>query len=171
MKIAICGLTGSGKNTLGELLANELGYKLVCPTFKDLAAKEGISLMDFQKKAAKDPNIDKKFDQLLREQADEDCVITTWLGPWIVDADLKIKLFTPDEIRAKRVAKRDGVSEKDALLAMKTRDEQNHTRYMKLYKIDIYSDDIFDIKLNSGKYNPQELLRIVLEAIEVKKSR
>ena len=54
---------------------------------------------------------------------------------------------------------------------MKTRDEQNHTRYMKLYKIDIYSDDIFDIKLNSGKYNPQELLRIVLEAIEVKKSR
>ena len=58
MIIAISGLTGSGKNTLGELLAKRLGYKLVCPTFKDLAAKEGVSLMEFQKKATKDPDID-----------------------------------------------------------------------------------------------------------------
>ena len=68
MIIAISGLTGSGKNTLGELLAKKLGYHLVCPTFKDLAEKEGISLMEFQKKAEKDPNIDRKFDQLLKEQ-------------------------------------------------------------------------------------------------------
>lgn len=55
MIIAVSGLTGSGKNTLGELLSKELGYTLVCPTFKDLAAKEGITLMEFQKKAEKGP--------------------------------------------------------------------------------------------------------------------
>ena len=53
MIIAISGLTGCGKNTLGELLAKELGYKIVSPTFKDLADREGISLIDFQKKSRK----------------------------------------------------------------------------------------------------------------------
>ena len=171
MIIAIAGLTGCGKNTLGELLANELGYKLVCPTFKDLAAKEGISLNEFQKKAEKDPNIDKRFDAVLKEQADKECVVTTWLGPWMVNADLKVKLFTPDEIRTKRIAARDKVSEKEALSAMKKRDEQNYSRYMKLYNIDIYSDDIFDVKLNSGIYSPDELLKIVLDIIRVKKAK
>ena len=96
MIIAISGFTGCGKNTLGELLAKKLGYKLVCPTFKDLAAEEGITLMEFQAKAAKDKNIDKKFDAALRKQVAAtkgNCVVTTWLGPWMVDADLKIKLF------------------------------------------------------------------------------
>lgn len=171
MIIAIAGLTGCGKNTLGELLANELGYKLVSPTFKDLAAKEGISLMEFQKKAEKDPNIDKKFDAILKEQADKECVVTTWLGPWVVNADLRVKLFTPDEIRAKRVAARDKISESAALKSMKERDEQNRSRYMKIYNIDIYSDDVFDIKINSGIYTPEELLKIVIDMIRVKKAK
>ncbi|MGV8085718.1 MAG: (d)CMP kinase [Candidatus Bilamarchaeum sp.] len=171
MIIAIAGLTGCGKNTLGELLANELGYKLVCPTFKDLALKEGISLMEFQKKAEKDPDIDKKFDALLKEQADKECVVTTWLGPWMVNADLRVKLFTPDIIRAKRVATRDKISEAAALKAMKERDEQNRNRYLKLYNIDIYSDDVFDVKINSGIYSPDELLKIVLDIIRVKKAK
>jgi cytidylate kinase len=96
MIIAVAGLTGSGKNTLGELLAKELGYRLVCPTFKDLAAMEGIPLMEFQKRAEKDPDIDKKFDAALKEMAAPgDCVVTSWLGAWMVDADVRIRCSRP----------------------------------------------------------------------------
>lgn len=151
MIIAISGLTGSGKNTLGELVAKELGYKLVCPTFKDLAEKEGISLMEFQKKAENDPDIDRKFDAVLKEQAQGNCVVTTWLGPWIVDADLRIKLSAPAEVRAERIADRDSMTREEAVEHVHDRDESNRSRYKKLYGIDIYSEDVFDAVLDSGK--------------------
>jgi predicted cytidylate kinase len=165
MIIAISGLTGSGKNTLGELLAEELDYKLVCPTFKDLAKKEGIQLMEFQKKAEKDSNIDEKFDAVLKEQAQGDCVVTTWLGPWMVEADFRIKVVASPEIRAERIGKRDGMSFEDALKHVQERDESNRKRYKKLYGIDIEDESIFDAVLDSGKSSPQELLKMSLELI------
>jgi cytidylate kinase len=167
MIIAISGLTGSGKNTLGELLAKELSYRLVTPTFKDLAKKEGISLMEFQEKAERDPDIDRKFDEALKEQAASgDCVVTTWLGPWMVDADLKIKLSAPAETRAERIADRDTMSHDEAVKHVKERDEGNRARYLKLYEIDIYDESVYDVVLDSGKNNPEELLKLVLELIE-----
>lgn len=169
MIIAISGLSGSGKNTLGEMLAKELGYKLVCPTFKDLAAAEGISLMAFQEKAAKDHDIDRKFDKVLREQAKGDCVVTTWLGPWIVDADVRMKVFASLDVRSGRLAKRDGMDEKSARRHILERDEGNRKRYMKVYGIDIYDDSSFDACLNSGVLSPRQLLGIAIAIIKAKK--
>ncbi len=170
MIIAVSGLTGSGKNTLGELLAAELGYRAVSPTFKDLAAKEGVSLMEFQRKAEKDPDIDRKFDALLREQvAAGDCVVTTWLGAWIVDADVRIKVFAPLKVRAGRIAKRDRMDEGEAARHVKERDDANRKRYLRLYGIDIYDDGGFDALLNSGIYTPEELVGISLAVIKARK--
>ncbi len=172
MIIALAGLTGSGKNTLGELLAKELGYRLVCPTFKDLAAKEGIPLMEFQKKAEKDPGIDRKFDEVLKEQASAgDCVVTTWLGAWMVDADVRIKVAAPLKVRAERIAKRDGMSAREAAEHVRERDERNRLRYKKLYGIDIYDEDNFDAVLNAGIFRPEELKSVSLEIIRIKSGR
>jgi cytidylate kinase len=173
MIITVSGLTGSGKNTLGEILAKKLGYKLICPTFKDLAAKEGISLMEFQKKAEKDHDIDKKFDSVLKEQVAATggkCVVTTWLGPWIVDADIRIKVNAPLETRAKRVAERDGMPLPEAKKHVRERDEENRARYMKVYGIDIFDEKKvkFDGILDSGKYKPEQLAEMSLKIIKTK---
>ena len=168
MIIAISGLTGSGKNTLGEYLAGALDLKLVCPTFKDLAKKEGISLMDFQKRAEKDPNIDKKFDAELKGQAKNNCVVTTWLGPWMVNADLRVYVFAPKEVRAERVAKRDSVSAQQAKKHIKERDEENRKRYLKVYGIDIYDTSNFDVCLSSANFSKEEMRDAVLEIIKIR---
>ncbi len=165
MIIAISGLSGSGKTTLGRLLAEKLGYKLVCPTFKDLAQKEGVSLMEFQKMAEKDPEIDRKFDDLLKEMATGDCVVTTWLGPWIVDADLRIKVDCPVDVRAERLVGRDGMDIEAARKHVIERDEGNRKRYMKTYGIDIDDTEKFDAVLNSARFSPDKLVRIVLEIL------
>ena len=172
MIIAVSGLSGSGKNTLGSLLAKELGYSHVCPTFKDLAIAKGIPLLEFQKRAEADPNIDKKFDMLLKKQTKVgNCVVTTWLGPWIVNPDISIYVFAPQKIRAIRLGERDGMSVDDAAEHISVRDDNNRKRYLDLYGIDIYDQNEFDICLNSGIYNPLELLEMVLKLIEINKKK
>ncbi len=170
MIIAITGLTGSGKNTLGELLAKKLKLRLVCPTFKDLAKLEGVSLMQFQRKAEKDLNIDKKFDAELRKQAASgNCVVVTWLGPWMVDADLRVLVDAPLEVRAKRISNRDGMSLEQAKKHVKERDEENHQRYLKVYGIDIYNYTIFDLRINNAKITPEQSTKVVLDYLKKKK--
>ncbi len=170
MIIAIGGLTGSGKNTLGERLARRLGYAHVCPTFKDIAEKEGIPLMELQKKAEKDPNIDLKFDEILQEKVKKgNCVVTTWLGPWVIDADVRIWIYATETVRASRIKDRDKMSEKEALKHLKERDDNNRKRYQKLYKIDIDDHSEFDCSLNSGIYRPEQLEGIVMKIIETKR--
>ncbi|MCI0503162.1 cytidylate kinase family protein [Candidatus Micrarchaeota archaeon] len=172
MIIAISGLTGSGKNTLGELLAKKLGYRLVCPTFKDLALIEGVPLMEFQERAKNDPDIDRKFDAALKEQAAAgNCVVTTWLGAWMVDADVRIKVKVADDIRAGRIAKRDGMTVTEAMQHIRARDGQNRSRYMKLYGIDIDDEKIFNAILDGGKNSPQKLLEMSLAVIKAKKGK
>ena len=172
MIIAISGLSGSGKNTLGSLVAKKLGYRLVCPTFKDLAEKEGIPLLEFQKKAMKDPDIDRKFDALLKQEASKgDCVVTTWLGPWMVDPDIRVWVFCPDDIRVSRLAKRDGITTEEAQAHIKKRDDNNRKRYAKLYGIDIDEHSKFDICVNSGIYGPGQLVDMVLNMIDIRKEK
>jgi cytidylate kinase len=167
MKIAIGGLTGSGKNTLGQMIAEKLGYRLVCPTFKDLAAKQGIPLMEFQKKAEKDPGIDRKFDALLKEEAGKgDCVITTWLGPWMIDADIKILVYASDDIRARRISGRDKMDLAEARKHVKQRDDENRQRYKKLYNIDIFDQSIYDIAINNGKMSAQKTGEVALAIVK-----
>ena len=168
MIIAVWGYTGAGKNTLGKRIADKLGYRLVCPTFKDLAKKEGISLMELQRRAEKDHNIDKKFDDLLKEQvAGGNCVVTTWLGPWMVDADIKIKIYVPERIRAERIAKRDNMGLEEAADHVKERDQNNVKRYYDIYKIDITDESVFDVVLD-GRKKPDKLLDISLKLIKNK---
>ncbi len=169
MIITVWGLTGAGKNTVGSLIAKKLGFAHVCPTFKDVAKAEGMSLMEFQKLAEKDFRIDKKFDKLLKKEcAKGDCVVTTWLGPWMLDADVRIKLFVPDEERARRIAARDKMTPAQAMKHINERDENNRTRYKAVYNIDINEEDIFDACLNGGIYEPKQLLEISLAVIRQK---
>jgi cytidylate kinase len=172
MIIAVSGLSGSGKNTLGSLLAKRLGLRLVCPTFKDLAKKEGIALLEFQKKAENDPLIDEKFDELLKEEAASgDCVVTTWLGPWMVNPDIRIWVFCKDDIRSHRLANREGISTEEARAHIEERDFNNRSRYKKLYGIDIDEHSEFDVCVNSAIYSPEELLDIVIKVIDTKKKK
>ncbi|MDD2655905.1 MAG: cytidylate kinase family protein [Candidatus ainarchaeum sp.] len=166
MIIAVSGLTGSGKNTFGELLAKRLGYSVVSPTFKDLAAKEKVSLLEFQRRAESDPSIDKRFDAMLKQQAAKgNCVVTTWLGPWMLAADFRVHIFAPERTRAERIADRDSMPVQQALRHIRERDSGNIKRYMDLYHIDIRDTSTFDLALSSETYKPAQMVDIALAAM------
>lgn len=166
MKICISGLSGSGKNSVGKLAAKALGFRLVNPTFKTIAAKQKMKLMEFQKKAENDHSIDRKFDEaLVKEAGMGDCVVTTWLGPWVIkDATLRVWLFAPHSVRASRVGKRDGMGADEASRHVSDRDASNHERYMKVYGINIYDHSGFDLIINSERFAPEQSAQIVAAA-------
>lgn len=166
MIICISGLSGSGKNSVGALVAQRLGLRLVNPTFKTIAAKQNMSLMDFHRKAEKEHSIDKEFDaHLISETSKGNCVVTTWLGPWMVkNADIKVWLCAPREVRAHRVANRDGMTTEQALQHITSRDESNHARYHGIYKINIYDHSGFELVINSARFMPGESADIIVAA-------
>ncbi len=183
--IAVCGFAGSGKNTVGEKVADALGWKVVAPTFKDLAAEEGIPLMEFQRKAADDLSIDYKFDAALARQiGNTNCVVVTWIGPWIGKISgkkysgieipaiksgvFKVWLDVTPEIRAKRLANRDGMTAEQALAHIKKRDMDNINRYKKAYGINISDHSDFDLVLEVSDEKPDEIAGKIMAEVKKK---
>lgn len=171
MIVCVSGLAGCGKNTVGEFLAEKLSLKPVGFSFKDEAETREISLMELQELAAKNPSIDKEFDErLVREAGKGNCVITTWLGSWMVEnADFRVWLKASEEERAKRVSSRDKMSFGEALAHVKKRDDGNRQRYKKYYGIDIDDHSNFDLEINTRVFTPEAIAEIIVEAIKRKK--
>lgn len=163
MIIAVSGLSGCGKNSVGEAAARKLGLRTVQASFKDEAKRLGVTLMELQKMAEKDKGFDKRLDaQVVSDAAKGDCIVVTWLGPWTVkDADLRVWLLATEEERAKRIAKRDGMKPGEALEHVRTRDSENRARYKKYYGIDICDHSIFDLEINTGTFPPEASAEII----------
>jgi len=166
MIICISGLSGSGKNSVGEEVARLLSLRVVNPTFKTIAAKQKMTLMEFHRKAEKEHSIDRQFDaHLVAEAKKGNCVVTTWLGPWMVKgADIRVWLHAPREVRARRVAGRDGMAPEQALSHISDRDESNRRRYEEVYKIDIYDHSGFELVMNTEKFVPAQSAQVIAAA-------
>jgi len=166
MIIAISGLSGCGKNTVGEKVAAKLGLRPIQFSFKDEAKRRGVSLMDIQALASRDSALDKQLDdKIVAEASKGNCVIMTWLGPWMVkDADLRVWLDASEEERARRVSGRDKMSLAEALEHVRKRDANNRERYKRFYGINIDDRSIFDLVVNTGRFNPEQSSEIIVAA-------
>lgn len=170
MIIAISGLSGCGKNTVGEKIAAKLSLRPVRMSFKEEAARRRISLMELQAIAGSDGGaLDKELDAKIGEEAAKgSCVVMTWLGPWMVkNADLRIWLNASVEERARRVSGRDKMTQAQAKKHVRARDKDNIMRYKKYYGIDIRDRSIFDLEISTNRFNPDQSAEIIAEAAEL----
>jgi len=171
MIICIAGFAGSGKDTVGAMLAEKLKLKHIRFSFKEEAARRGMPLMEFQKLANKDKSIDLEMDKRIVEEAEKgNCVVTTWLGPWKVkNADLRVWLEASEGERSKRVSTRDNMSAAEALRHIRKRDEDNIKRYKRYYGIDITDKGVFDLIVKSDEKTPEEIAGLIIRELEKRK--
>lgn len=169
MKIAISGLTGTGKTTVAGILAKWLKVPNIAFSMKDEAKARGISLIKFQEIAAKNKELDLEFDkrQIAEMKRHKSFVTSTWLAPWFADADLNVWLYLDEKERARRVAKRDGISEKAALRLVRKKDQQNRERYLKIYGINIDDVNRFHLCINTTHMRPATIARIIMQAAKI----
>jgi cytidylate kinase len=169
--ITVGGLPGSGKSTFAKLLSEELGveYLGAGQIFREMAAKRGMTLVEFSRLAEEDHEIDRQLDRSQTEMArGRDVVVDSRLSAWMVeDPDLKICLTAEFKERARRVADRDSVPMEEAIRLVSEREKSERRRYSEIHGIDIGDVEVYDLTVNSGKYLPEEILKIVREALGI----
>ena len=170
MRIAISSKSGCGNTTVTTLVGQKLGYPIINFTFRQLSEERGIPFWDFCKMAETDFDIDREIDsrQVKLAHAEKDCVLASRLAIWMLeDADLKVYLTASEEVRAKRIHKREGGDLETKMMETTGRDLKDHNRYLKIYNIDNDKYDFADMVIATDDKTPDEISDLIVA--EVKK--
>ena len=171
MRITISGLPGSGTTTVAKLLAEKLGYKLISAgeVFRRLAIERGMTLEEFSRYADENPEIDLYIDRMQKELAEKekDVIVEGRLSGWMIKDAFKVWIYADPEVRYERIAKREGIEIGRARVETKRREEIEKRRYQKYYSIDLEDLSVYHIAINSGKFKPEEIVEIILKALEL----
>ena len=171
LRVAISGKSGCGNTTVSKLLAETLNVNMINFTFRTLAEEVGLSLAEIIEKAKTDDSFDIAVDTRQVEMAKADsCVLGSRLAIWMLkEADIKVYLYASDEVRAKRILNREGGSLEEIASFTRMRDEQDSTRYKKLYDIDNNDYSFVDLEIDTSLYNPEEIVEQIISLLVEKK--
>ncbi len=170
--IAVSGKPGSGKSTLARALAERFGLRYVSLgiIFRRLASERGMTLEEFSRLAEEDRSIDRLIDTISRQEGERGCVVVDGhISAWILKgiAHVKILVYAPAEVRAARIAQRDGKSMEEALEELRIRDSSEAKRYKKYYGIDVNDVTVFDLAINTATFNKKEMIELASRAVEL----
>ena len=172
MIITIGGLAGTGTTTLAEVLSERLDIPFISAgsIFREMAAERGMSVLEFSEFAEGNDDIDKEIDkrQALKAKSTENLIIEGRLSAFFVEnADLKICLMTPFDVRSKRIAQREDKSVELAKEEIITREKSEALRYMEIHNIDISNMEIYDLIINTDSFDPQSISEIIIQTLKV----
>ncbi|MHA1147026.1 MAG: (d)CMP kinase [Promethearchaeota archaeon] len=175
MILAISGLHGTGKSSVGRRLAEELNidFYSIGQAFRDLAREKGFSLEEFTSYVEKHPEIDNELDDRIINLAKKgNIIIDSQLSGFLLKniADFRILLTAPIETRVKRMTLRDESSIEEKIKETKFREKSELERFKKLYNIDIGNNDtiknIFNIIINTENLSIEQVVKKVLNIIK-----
>jgi len=179
--ISVCGMAGSGKSTQAKKLATKYGLKYCSggDALRTLAIEKGYKLVKrgwwersegirFLKERKEDTRFDKAVDRKLLEMAKQgNVVFDSWTMPWLLNNGFKIWLEASQERRAERIAKRDRMSLKEALTALKNKEEHTKAIYKKLYGFNLGEDfQPFDLILDTEHLKADEVFQVLCEVVD-----
>ena len=171
MIITLGGLAGTGTTTTTELLSEKLDIPYISAgyVFRQMASERGMSVLEFSEFAEGNDDIDKEIDKRQAELAksSDNLIVEGRLSAYFVEADLKLWLVTPFDVRSQRIAERESKSVDVASEEIIVREESEALRYMDIHNIDIKNMDIYDLIINTGTFNPEEVSEIILTTLKV----
>ncbi len=180
MLITIWWKAGSGKGTVSKLLAKELGYEIVSvwDMKRKLAAEMWINIIEFNK-MWDNPENAKEFDLKYEEyqqslKLSDNIILDSRLWFYAQPKAFKILLDVDEEIAWERIfkAKREtdkNTTKKHAIDEVKERNSNDEARYMKLYNIDLWNPNNYNLVIDTSERTPEEVLQIILEEFKAYK--
>jgi len=171
MRVTVSGPPGSGTTTVAEALSSRFSLDHVSSgdVFRSMADERGMSLAEFGRAAEEDPEIDKEIDARQREIAREndDLVLEGRLSGWMADeADARVWLDAPVEVRAERVADREEQTPEEARAEIEKRQESEAKRYEEIHGIDIEDLSIYDLVVDTSNWGEEGVVDVVTTSVE-----
>jgi len=185
--ICIAGMTACGKSTVARRLAEKYGLKYVSggTTLKELAIQMGYKAqgrgwwettegMRFLERRQRDFRFDKQVDTELLKWAEQgNVVLDSWTMPWLFKNGFKIWIEVSPQERAKRLARRDKISIREAEKAITEKDGKTKRIYERLYGFKFGEDfSPFDLVLDTELLSAKETfdtLSLVINRLVLKK--
>ncbi|GAB7090009.1 AAA family ATPase [Halorubrum luteum] len=169
--VTVSGPPGCGATTLTERLAGAMdcGYVSGGELFREIAEERDMSLSQLIAKTSESEEIDRALDRRLRRIAEQwgtannAFVLESRLAGWIAGnrADVRIWLDAPEDVRADRTLDREEMTSE-----MQVREVIEAKRYESYYGIDLSDRSIYDLTINTGRWDPESTVELVLTAID-----
>jgi cytidylate kinase len=169
--VTVGGLHGTGKSSVADAIAKKFDLRRMSAgvVFRQLAKDRNLTLEEFSRVAEGNEDIDRLIDDKLREEAENgNAVIDGQLAAWMAgdNADLKILLIASTENRIRRISERDGTDFEYARRETITREGSEKARYLEYYGVDVSDHSVYDLIINTDKYDLEDVIAIVFTAIE-----
>jgi CMP/dCMP kinase len=168
--VAVAGLPGTGTTTLCRLLSARIGQPHVYAgqLFRDMAKEHGMSVTEFGDYAEAHPEVDTELDKRMIEVARKGGVVlegrmVAWHIRQAHAPALKVLLEAPEEVRARRVADREGAKDWRAVLTEnRHREASEAKRYREIYGFDPNDPRHYDVVIDSSTRTPDEIANAVM---------
>jgi len=169
MIITISGPPGSGKTTVGMMLAEKMGRKFISTgmIFRQMAEEQGVTLAHFGEMAKADHSIDKELDQRVLEYALDNIVLEGRLAGHMMHLNgfnaFKVWIDAHPKVRAERIARRERKNPDNVFEENRIREECEYQRYMQIYGIDTRNLGVYDMVIQSDAVTPGEIVNDILD--------
>ncbi len=168
--ITISGLPGSGTSTVSGLLCARLGWAYINAGafFRQLAQEAGLSLAEFGQQAEANGCIDRQLDARMVAQARvrAPVVVEGRLTGWMAHrhrlAAGKVWLAAAPDVRAGRVAQREGETAAEMLVGMRQREGSEALRFRAHHGIDMGDLSIYDVLIATDDMGAEAVVERVV---------
>jgi cytidylate kinase len=180
LTITLSGFHGTGKSTYARIIAKNFHLRHVSAggLFRQIAREKGLSVSELSRLSSKNHDVDQLIDERTKEEAlQRNVILDGLLAGWMVGnvADLKIFLTAPDDMRFRRIARRERISYSEARQATLYRERLERRRFKRGYGINIDDTSIYDLIFNTGlltvKANIEVIEKFIHEYVKVSRRK
>jgi len=175
MIVTISGESGSGKTTVGKLLAEKLNYQFFSGGyfFRKKAEEYGLNLLEFSSYAEKHPEIDIDQDKMILDfmRNNDNIVMESRLSGVLAYREaigVKIYLDTSFNVRSMRLMERDNGTDEKHILA---RSRSEILRYMEFYGLDYRVFSYYDYIVDTDDFTPEAIVDSIVNYMNHKQPK